>query len=460
MPVRPIAYVDQPYAGKRHTPDTSRLAALYSRGGEQLADIALQRGQNSARLFDRLGALFSGYHELEQQKKATAAATVLRQKEKTDERSYDAEQKRLERQERADERKIVREDSKRSEDRGAARYMVDNTKAGPVDGALAELAMRFPETAARFTRQTTLPATVTPGALGEVGAPEYTGQAILHPSADDAARADTLAAQQTRWKAEDAARAKDDDRAERSLAATISNQEAMRRIAQQNANTTANNAQARLGGGSGTLTPQYRNALERVIGNIPANRRGPKVAHAERLLNEQNETELKDFIRLNAIESEGMETRNQITGRQATIASLNDTTAILRELKAKGADTGWFTGTAEDLYRKMGKTTNPELVALRNRLAGTLINYRKAATGSGFGQQEGEAYEKMFPNYKNDLPVNEALINGLMREMRTYDGAYWEHKLGKDGAALIIGSSPASAGGVTVLSITPVGGKR
>lgn len=455
MPVRPVEYIDQPYAGRRHTPDASRLAALYERGGSQLADIALQRGQNSARLFDRLGALYSGYQEHRQQQQQAATALALRKQEKADERAFESEQKRLERVERADERKIVREDSKRAEDRGAARYMVDNTKAGPVDGTLAELALRFPETAARFTRQTTLPARVTPGAMGEVGAPEYTGQAILHPSADDAARAETLAVQQSRWKAEDAARAKDDDRAERSLSATISNQEAMRRIAQQNANTTANNAQARLGQGAGSLTPGYRNALERVIGNIPANRRGPKIAHAERLLGEQNETELKDFIRLNAIESEGMDTRNQITGRQATIASLKDTTAILRELKAKGVNTSMVKGTVEDVYRALGKTSDPELVALRNRLAGTLINYRKAATGAAFGEREGAAYEKMFPNYKNELPVNEALITGLMREMETYDRTYWDHKLGPEGAALIIGT-PAAAKPVTVLSITPV----
>lgn len=133
------------------------------------------------------------------------------------------------------------------------------------------------------------------------------------------------------------------------------------------------------------------------------------------------------------------------------MASLNDASAILQEMQAKGVPTGFLTGTAEDLVRKVGKSTNPEYVALANRLAGTLINYRRAATGVAFGEREAAQYEKMFPNYRNELPVNLALIQGLQREMKTYDDVYWESKLGKDGKAFVFGESvkapPTGRGG-------------
>lgn len=455
----------------RYTPEYSRLASIYDQGSDQLSRLALQRGATTADALARLASIFSGYQDSRRQREAVATAAAVRTQEREADRRFEAEQKRLEREERAAERKADAATRKEEQDRGAARWMVDNRQPGVMSAVEAALALRFPETAARFSKQRTLPATVTPGAIGAVSqTPTETGQVELHANPDDARAAEQIAAQRDRWAAEDAARGIDDDRQERALQATIANQEAMRRIAQQNANTTAANAQARLGGGTGTLSASYRNALERVLSNIPANRRGPKVAHATRLFEEQNEAELKDFIRQNAIEGENVDTKNQVLGRMATIASLEDTQQILNELRDKGVHTNILKGSIEDIHRALGTTSDPELVALRNRLAGTLINYRRAATGVAFGEKEGSQYEKMFPNYKNTAKVNEALITGLMREMRTYDRVYWEHKLGKEGAAAILGENygipssvpmtppvaPGAAARPRILSITPV----
>lgn len=462
MPPTRIAYVDQPYAGKRHTPDTSRLSALYQRGGEQLADLSVQRGQNSARLFDRLGAIFSGYQELGRQEKAAKAATALRAQERADDRT----EKQKDRDERKAERDEAQRLSRETQDRSAAERGIDNLPPGPVDDTpenrvLMQMAARWPESAARFRRTTTLPARPVDPSMPAMAPPAE--MAVRVPTGPEARQAlqDTAARDLAAQAAKDrqlAAADRDADNVRANAQLGLSRR--MADIAQQNANTSATSAQARIGGNTGDLSPVYRNALERVLLNVPANRRGARVTQANRLWTEQNEPELKDFIRQSAIEGENVDTKNQVLGRMATVASLKDTTAILNEMKAKGVPTGFFAGTAEDLVRKLGKTTNPEYVALSNRLAGTLINYRRAATGVAFGEKEGAQYAKMFPNYKNDLPVNLALIQGLEREMSTYDRVYWEHKLGKDGADLIIGAPAIAATapkGVTVLSITPVG---
>lgn len=191
------------------------------------------------------------------------------------------------------------------------------------------------------------------------------------------------------------------------------------------------------GGLSNELPSEYKTAAARAMLAVPANRRILLSETVNRLWSEGKTYELKDVIRQAAIESENVDTKNQVLGRVATVASLKDTDAILTEMKAKGVPTGFFVGTAENLVRKLGETTNPEYVELANRLQGTLINYRRAATGVAFGAKEGADYERMFPNYKNELPVNQALIRGLLREMSTYDRAYWEHKLGPEGAKLV-----------------------
>ena len=213
------------------------------------------------------------------------------------------------------------------------------------------------------------------------------------------------------------------------------------------------------GGATGGLDPAmpatYRMALGRSILTIPAVRRPAILSLANQLWQAGDEAQLKDVIKQVAIETENVDMKNQVRGRQATLASLADTRAILEQLKKEGVPTNFFTGTVEDLYRKLGTTQNPKYVELANRLQGTLINYRRSATGVQFGERESEQYQKMFPNYKNTLPVNLALIRGLEREMRTYDRTYWEGKLGKSGAELV-GAMPSDT--TSAAPAAPAGG--
>lgn len=234
MPIVPVSYVDQPLVMKRVTPDYSRLAALYTQGGDTLANLALQRGQNTAQTLARLGALYSGFQEFQQQQKAQKAALALRLQEHNDEIA----EKDKDRAERKSERDDAAKREQLTQDRGAARWMVDNAVPGPVDSALADFARRFPETAARFNRETTLPATVTPGALGEVSQTPDSFD-VLNPSAQQVRQAALDAATERERQAVETRARRDDMRADRQLDATIANQKTMAGIAQQNANTNA-----------------------------------------------------------------------------------------------------------------------------------------------------------------------------------------------------------------------------
>jgi hypothetical protein len=189
----------------------------------------------------------------------------------------------------------------------------------------------------------------------------------------------------------------------------------------------------------------YQNALGRAIMSVPAVRRGSVVDMANRMSQAGDFDQLGQVIKQAATESENVDTKAQIRGREATLAALADTRAILGELQAKGVPTDFLSGTAENIARKLGKSTNTEYVRLGNRLMSTLIAYRRAATGVQFSQREQSQYAAMFPNYKNDLPVNLALIDGLERDITLNDRMFWESKLGPDGAALV-GAVPKAAG--------------
>ncbi len=204
------------------------------------------------------------------------------------------------------------------------------------------------------------------------------------------------------------------------------------------------------------MPSDYRTALERALGAVPAIRRGSWVQTANRLWQEGNTNELREVIRQAATEAEDVTTKNQVRSRQATLAALDDMEDMLTELQAAGVPTNWLTGTVEDLARRLGTSTDPRFVALRTRLTDTLVNYRRAATGVAFSVRESADYERMFPSYRQTLPVNRATIQGLKRAMRTNDTVFWEQKLGATGARLVgalppvVSATTPSAGAVTV----------
>jgi len=199
---------------------------------------------------------------------------------------------------------------------------------------------------------------------------------------------------------------------------------------------------------SPSMSPDYKSAIGRSILYVPGTRREAMVDEFNRAWESAEITGdrsgLNDLIRYAAIETENVANKERIIGRMATVNSLRDVRETLRRYNRKGPDgktvelpTGWLVGIMENLHRKVGMSTDTRYVELANRLMGTLINYRRAATGVQFGQIESDQYKAMFPNYGNLAEVNVSLIDGLLDEMDSYDSTYWIHKLGAEGAALI-----------------------
>ena len=196
-----------------------------------------------------------------------------------------------------------------------------------------------------------------------------------------------------------------------------------------------------------SMSNDYKAVIDRAVLNIPAVRRPAFTDSFNRAWEEAERSgdryELNDLIRYAAVETENVQNKERIIGRMATVNSLRDVRNTLERYAALGEDnapvlpTNWLLGNIEKIYRSVGVTQDARYVELANRLMGTLINYRRAATGVQFGQLENEQYLRMFPNNENIPNVNLALIDGLLNEMDSYDSTYWRHKLGERGAELI-----------------------
>ena len=142
----------------------------------------------------------------------------------------------------------------------------------------------------------------------------------------------------------------------------------------------------------------------------------------------------KNHIVESILANERVGVRGDIQARAETLGIMGDVSTILDDMAKRGVDTNILKGTAEDVVRKLGKTTNPEFASLANELKSALFAYRKAMTGVQFSVKESADYERMFPNYKNELPVNKALIRGLQRGFAIRNNTYWNLRVGKDTA--------------------------
>ena len=141
------------------------------------------------------------------------------------------------------------------------------------------------------------------------------------------------------------------------------------------------------------------------------------------------------------VSNEDPMTGRAVEGRRDALVALTKGKEIIDQLKASGVNTGILRGSAEDLARKLGLTTDPKLVALGSQLNQTLFEYRRAMTGVQFSQKEAEQYFKIFPKYTNDFDVNAALMDQMSKYMSQQQQNFWEQRLGKNAENTLAGTS-------------------
>ena len=181
----------------------------------------------------------------------------------------------------------------------------------------------------------------------------------------------------------------------------------------------------------------YRDLLRRALSMASPARAAEARALAADLWNPNDPSEFVGYVRQAAIETQPVAQRAQITGRLDAVAALRDIRAMLDELQRQGVSTNILRGTTEDVARRLGTSTNPALATIGARINMALFNYRLAVSGVQFSYKENEQYQALFPNYRNTLPLNRALLDGLEQAMQTNDREFWRRQLGPAGAKLV-----------------------
>jgi hypothetical protein len=134
---------------------------------------------------------------------------------------------------------------------------------------------------------------------------------------------------------------------------------------------------------------------------------------------------IRSTIRQAALEGELAASRQQIQGRREVIEDLSAISELLKKVP-----TNLLVGTAENVARVLGTSTNTEYVKIGAQLALLNQSYRRSMTGAQFSIPEAQEYKGIFPDYSTTAPVNFALIDGLLSSMQRKDKLFWEGKLG------------------------------
>lgn len=210
MAIPKVDYVEKPFYQPRYTPDTTRLQAIYARGGSELTDLAGQRALTQERTLQRLAQIVAGGFVAHREGRQRNEAIAIRKAEQ----EADRLERQAERDARAAERKAAEAERTTERAHTAATRAVERAAPGPQSAALFAMAKRFPDLAAQFRVQAPLDARAVAGTPAlEPSGGEYP---VLEASHEQALAAGDRQFRKEQAAVAEAARVRDDARADAS----------------------------------------------------------------------------------------------------------------------------------------------------------------------------------------------------------------------------------------------------
>ena len=190
----------------------------------------------------------------------------------------------------------------------------------------------------------------------------------------------------------------------------------------------------------------YRQSFENVASIITGkDNKKTFIDAADRRFQKGDITGTKEFIKLNARNSGGVDQRNKIVGAEFTMDFLNDIEEDLREYEAAGGKIGIFSGTKEEIAKRVGVVLDPERRKIATKIAAAIQNYRRSMSGVAFSVPESEEYKAMFPDIQSNLDLNLANLSALNEVMALQLENFYSLTIGKTPYEAIFKAKPQEA---------------
>ena len=180
---------------------------------------------------------------------------------------------------------------------------------------------------------------------------------------------------------------------------------------------------------------QERQALDDVLRNVvagaPKHEREFIIEQHNALLNEGRIEDAKNYLAHVAASTAGQTSFRQFEGRQAIINTLNDIESMLDSYIDAGGSIGRGTVAIENIASRFGRTTDPELVRMENRINAAVVAYTNAVAGAQFSEAEAERYQALFPSIGNKMSVNRPKIDALRSQVQVNQDQFLANRVGQ-----------------------------
>lgn len=184
------------------------------------------------------------------------------------------------------------------------------------------------------------------------------------------------------------------------------------------------------------LPPQVRDIITRATYRLPGTRKPSAIASLAEAYTADPDN-WRSFIQQAAVEGEGQAQQDLLAGRRALINQSDELEKLFGEMQQAGVPTDWFSGTAESLKRRLGKSGNPKYVEFATRAGMALSDYIRSISGAAFTDPEFRRYTDRWPSLTNEAEVNFDILKALRGSMKTSDDSYWNFKLGPENYKLL-----------------------
>lgn len=191
-----------------------------------------------------------------------------------------------------------------------------------------------------------------------------------------------------------------------------------------------------------------REAFNSAVIDLPAERAKSAKSTFNSYLSNGNLAGATEYILRTARSGASTEQQGQVYGRDQRSAQLTQLKNDLAEFQRLGGKTGVDIKLKESGAQLVGRTSNPKLVSLQNRINSTIQQYTRAISGAAFTDQEYKRYQNLFPSIGKTYQLNEAMIDSLISAGDLDQDTFYRQQLGSgyDFVKSMMGGQTSSGG--------------
>lgn len=163
-------------------------------------------------------------------------------------------------------------------------------------------------------------------------------------------------------------------------------------------------------------------------------------------LSKGNISSVKSKLKRIARKSSGTELSRNIMGKERTHEFLTEIQDNLDALAQQGFDTNIFTGSLEQINKKIGRVNNPEARKVATKIATAIQSYRRSMSGVAFSVPESQEYKDIFPSIGKTANFNKATIQALQETMKGDLDNFYSLSMGPENYQQLFGEIPQVSG--------------